>query len=468
MLSLPLAQAQINSCLPVTTTTATLGAALGASDTTITLTGNSPFAMGQIITVGNEQILACSASGAVITVCAYDQRGNINGRGYHGTAAAAATSGATVSGIAAAPYLFDATANPTPTAWPSNTAYYVPSYAVLNSNIRPTPAVVDSSLIGWWPMLWGSTGWANVVSTPNELTLTGGTASGAVVTFPTSSIPSGGGNVDIIAVGPTTVVTGAGITTGTTVTAVTTSGSNTLITLSPAPASGTTGFMVSQPSNNQLVQLTSPGWNSQMTPSQPLDCSGNAVAASWVNGPALNNSISAGQADYFPVWASNPSGTHTYVQIASISLPSTFTVSAWAAYSPLSQTNANATILEVGSRSSGVFLGTDSSNAHYQFMISGGGICTGGSVDSSTHWLTATYDGTNAYLYVDNSQVAGPCAFTFSGLTGASARIGAYNNSPSSPATVAGNWYGWITGVRVYSRVLSSAERTLLYVNADR
>ena len=467
------AQAQINSCLPVQTTTATLGANLGASDTTITLTGNSPFAMRQIVTIGSEQILVCSASGAVLTVCASDSRGNVYGRGYNGTAAATATAGATVTGIAAAPYLFDPVANPTPTAWPSSgAAFYVPSYAVTNHDIKPTPAVVDSSLIGWWPMLWSSTGWADVLATPNYLTLTGGTTSGAVVTFATSSIPSGSGVPDVIAVGPTTVVTntigGTGIASGTTVSAVTTSGdgATTYVTLSPAPAAGTTGFIVSQPNNNTLSQQST--WGGQMTPSQPLDCSGHALSTSWVNGPALNSGTGAGQANYFPAWASNPSGTHTYAQIASITIPSTFALVAHAQYSPISQANSNATVLEIGSRSAGLFLGTDSTHTHYQFMVNGGGSCAGGTVDGVEHSLVATYDGTNAYLYVDNSAVAGPCAFTFSGLTGVTARIGAYNNSPSSPATVAGNWYGWISGVRIYGRVLTSAERSLLYTSADR
>ena len=274
-----------------------------------------------------------------------------------------------------------------------------------------------------------------------------------VVSLIISDVP--GDDLSVIASGPT-------------VSAVTTSGdgATTYVTLSPAPAAGTTGFIVSQPNNNTLSQQST--WGGQMTPSQPLDCSGHALSTSWVNGPALNSGTGAGQANYFPAWASNPSGTHTYAQIASITIPSTFALVAHAQYSPISQANSNATVLEIGSRSAGLFLGTDSTHTHYQFMVNGGGSCAGGTVDGVEHSLVATYDGTNAYLYVDNSAVAGPCAFTFSGLTGVTARIGAYNNSPSSPATVAGNWYGWISGVRIYGRVLTSAERSLLYTSADR
>ena len=59
--------------------------------------------------------------------------------------------------------------------------------------------------------------------------------------------------------------------------------------------------------------------------------------------------------------------------------------------------------------------------------------------------------------------MAGPCAFSFSGLTGVSARIGAYNTG--APNTVNGNWYGFVGSVRVYNRALPLGDVQTLFTN---
>ena len=88
------------------------------------------------------------------------------------------------------------------------------------------------------------------------------------------------------------------------------------------------------------------------------------------------------------------------------------------------------------------------------------GNCQGGNVDGDFHLVTTTFDGANANLYVDGVKVAGPCSFpNFIGLRYSAARIGAYNNFPLQPYdSLSGFWYGKISDVRIYNRVLTVAE----------
>jgi hypothetical protein len=164
-----------------------------------------------------------------------------------------------------------------------------------------------------------------------------------------------------------------------------------------------------------------------------------------------------------------------YVNIPSISIPSPgpFTISAWVkpsalagGYNRIAETNF----------ANGLYLGTDTTMGLWQLIINDSSLahaCKGGAVTQGyTTWtmITAVWDGTYGYLYVNGSLVIGgsaagtACNFTppTTGLTGVSMRIGCFNSGSSCSSTNSA-WDGAISGVRLYNRALSAAEIFTLY-----
>ena len=135
----------------------------------------------------------------------------------------------------------------------------------------------------------------------------------------------------------------------------------------------------------------------------PYDCSGTNSTAAWVNGPiVVYNPAGAtaivSQGNFFPYSASNPATTHTYVNVSSINVASTFSVAAWAVYTDPTTLSGQSypTIFEIGSRTAGgIYLGGNSNATAFQFSIGGAGSCTGGTFDHGTHHIVGTFDGTN-------------------------------------------------------------------------
>ena len=190
-----------------------------------------------------------------------------------------------------------------------------------------------------------------------------------------------------------------------------------------------------------------------------------------------------------------------YVDIASVALPSSFSVTAWAQWqgdgkilqyvkfdgSAIGYSNtlipaALNRIIEIGSiGGNGVYLGTSNAataailssggtpvaigQGAFQFIVTSSGTystCSGGTVDFKTHMITATYSAGTAYLYVDGLQVA-TCSASSTPAT-LSARIGA-PNSGTTPTALAGRWNGYVSGIRFYNVALSSADAARLYAN---
>jgi hypothetical protein len=178
------------------------------------------------------------------------------------------------------------------------------------------------------------------------------------------------------------------------------------------------------------------------------------AGSSWYFGPGK-------LARYTSYW--NDAGD--YVQIPSISIPVPFTVSAWVW--PKQTPSANTRILETA-YATGVFLGTTAAGTGWQFIVNSSTVatCTGGSLTvGAWQMVSATYDGANGYIYVNGSQVAGPCAFTSPGIITNSMRLGCYNTGTNCTAT-AGALKGEIADIRIYSRVLPQAEIQTIY-NAE-
>jgi uncharacterized repeat protein (TIGR01451 family) len=107
-------------------------------------------------------------------------------------------------------------------------------------------------------------------------------------------------------------------------------------------------------------------------------------------------------------------------------------------------------------------LGLDSTGTMYKFIINGGtgstGTCSiynisqgcaqGGTVATGWHLVIATYDGTNALLYVDGALVASD---TFTVTLG------------STTLQMGVNWGGAMQSMRIYGRVLTAPEVIALY-----
>lgn len=158
-------------------------------------------------------------------------------------------------------------------------------------------------------------------------------------------------------------------------------------------------------------------------------------------------------------------GTTNEVVTGNIPLQNAFSVSAWVNPAATAQTPFGR-ILET-QYSVGLYLGMNATGTAYKFIVSGGagatgkcqasyGCAEGGTVSSGWHLLTATFDGANAALYVDQAQVA---AETFAPPSNQNLPlyIGQY---------FAGSGYGWngaIDEVRLYNRALNSAEVVSIY-----
>lgn len=174
---------------------------------------------------------------------------------------------------------------------------------------------------------------------------------------------------------------------------------------------------------------------------------------------------------YAPYFNKGVPNSATIPTTPSITVP--FTVSAWVKVN--TPTGGYTRILE-NDYQKGFYLGLDTTMTKFQFIVDAGstgssaslGTCYGGSVTTGS-WTTSTwqmvtgvYNGTNAYLYVNGSQVAGPCTFTSPGTTSLPVKIGyCYVASYCSAAT--GGWDGQLTDIRIYGRALSAAEILAIY-----
>lgn len=221
----------------------------------------------------------------------------------------------------------------------------------------------------------------------------------------------------------------------------------------------------------------------------------SAVTAKW--GPQLDPQTNITPQGLSALFYNNGQGAydHAWVQLSNLTLAPQFTVSAWTKMDccGIGQITTIPTgyprIVEIGTYAAGVMLGGNKSpltpsygpggavtsyGSQYQVVISHPdsnneyGNCQGGNIDGGWHMVTATYDGMDAYLYVDAVKVAGPCPFTFpsAGMTGLSGRIGAYNNSPALPYdSLSGFWYGSIDTVLLYGTALNQSKIQNLYLN---
>jgi hypothetical protein len=173
-----------------------------------------------------------------------------------------------------------------------------------------------------------------------------------------------------------------------------------------------------------------------------------------------------------PIWFTGKTGpwaayfnknNHNYIAVNSIAIPAPFTVSTWAwpnqiagGYNRLAET----------SYSSGFYLGTDSTMAKWELLVANSALstCASGGTVTSQKWtlVTAVYDGTNGYLYVNGSLVAGPCAFAPPVTSALSLRIGCFNAGASCSSTNSA-WDGAIADFRIYGRALPAAEILALY-----
>ena len=225
------------------------------------------------------------------------------------------------------------------------------------------------------------------------------------------------------------------------------------------PAGNTTvsADLVHNPPNAGLIGY----WNfDEGSGSIAHDTSGNNYGydatisgATWIAGK-INSALSF-------------NGSTNYVVTPNIVLGNTFSISAW----------VNPTAIPQGSfwriaetrYTGGLYLGTDASGTKYKFIVNNGtgstgscgatfGCAQGGTITSGWHLVTATFDGTTATLYVDNSMVATE-TFTAPGNTTYPLYIGRYYGA---------NGYGWNGGideVRLYNRALTSTEVSAIYNN---
>ena len=193
------------------------------------------------------------------------------------------------------------------------------------------------------------------------------------------------------------------------------------------------------------------------------DASGHNVLAN-PSGPSwyFGFGKTASTADYF-----NAAAPGNFIQVPSITITSPFTISVWVWPKQVAWAASYNRILEAPLYSSGIYLGTNSAGTTYEGLINASSTPTclvGGSLVATTwQFITMTYDGTNANLYLNGTLVAGPCGFTWPGtLSGVSMRIGCQNVGTTC-ATAAGSWKGEENDVRIYNRVLPLAEIQALY-----
>ena len=193
---------------------------------------------------------------------------------------------------------------------------------------------------------------------------------------------------------------------------------------------------------------------------QAYDYSGHSL-----NGTLLGNKLPG-------MWISGKTGpwsayfnklNHNYIGVSSITIPAPFTVSAWVWPNALSGGyNRIAETLY----SSGFYLGTDTAMAKWELLVANPALstCATGGTVTSQKWtmVTGVYDGTNGYLYVNGSVVAGPCVFSPPVTTPQSLRIGCYNSGTSCSSTNSA-WDGAIEDFRIYGRALSAAEISAIY-----
>ena len=191
---------------------------------------------------------------------------------------------------------------------------------------------------------------------------------------------------------------------------------------------------------------------------QAYDYSGHSL-----NGALLGNA---------PAWFTGKTGpwaayfnkaNHNYIGVTSIAIPAPFTVTAWVwpnvlagGYNRIAETNY----------ATGFYLGTDTTITKWELLVANPTLSTcaiGGTV-TSQKWtmVTGVYDGTNGYLYVNGSLMAGPCAFSAPVTTASSLRIGCFNSGSSCSSTNSA-WDGAISDFRIYGRALSAVEISAIY-----
>lgn len=183
--------------------------------------------------------------------------------------------------------------------------------------------------------------------------------------------------------------------------------------------------------------------------SQALDQSGNNHTATLTNTNWTTGFL-------FP-YALQFNVNESYATSNAIAFSGPFSVSVW----------VNSTASEIGWAtlvygSNYWSLGLDSTGTMYKFIVNVGtgstGTCSvyniskgcaqGGTVTTGWHLVTATYDGTNALLYVDNALVASD---TFSVTLNATV------------LQMGTNWGGAMQSMRIYNRVLTAPEVSELY-----
>ena len=150
-------------------------------------------------------------------------------------------------------------------------------------------------------------------------------------------------------------------------------------------------------------------------------------------------------------------GNNAYVDLPALGTfyKSGFTMEAWVKKDSASKGDAAVVGTWTGSGGGGPMLWFDYSNSHLDQTLtqSGSNFLDSGQLATAGQWqyLTGTFDGTTAKIYINGNLVASKA---FSGNVGDSNtwRIGAYSDSP------AGFFDGTIDEVRIYSRALDPSE----------
>jgi hypothetical protein len=198
----------------------------------------------------------------------------------------------------------------------------------------------------------------------------------------------------------------------------------------------------------------------------PFD-EGSGTAAADTSGNGHNGVVSGATWTTGKVnSALNFNGASSIVTTSTIALGNTFTISAWVNPAILAQSSF-ARIAETR-YDNGFYLGMNVSGTAYKFIVSAGsgatgscgafyGCAEGGTVTAGWHLVTATFDGTQARLYVDAILVATE-TFTAPGTTNIPLYIGRYSLGSYA-------WNGAIDEVRLYTVALSATEITALFTN---
>ena len=131
------------------------------------------------------------------------------------------------------------------------------------------------------------------------------------------------------------------------------------------------------------------------------------------------------------------------------------TISAWAR---LDEGATDAVLVALGVAGSNTLFAPECLSGNWQINGFGGGndFDTTVACDSDWHHHVITYDGTTAKYYLDNVQIGGDFTHTFA-TTLAPVIVGARNDDGLA------RWSGAIDDVRIYNRVLTSAEIARLY-----